>query len=230
MTEAPALLWFVPAAGALTAATLAFVLRPLLRGHVRLVVCAAVAALALAPLLYLKLGASRALVEDRVADAATAATARAVADAREDLVSQLAHNPRDSRGWVLLARLELASDRFAEAAAAYERALDNTKAANDTTLWCEYAEALALGQGGRLAGRPREIVGRALVRDPTHPQALELAGSAAVEAGEYRVAASYWRTLLQQMPEDTGAGLALRAALNKVELLATIESRDGNLH
>lgn len=230
MSGAPPLLWFALAAAVLTAATLAFVLRPLLRAHGRVIVCTAVAGVALAPLLYLKLGASRALEEEPVADAATTAATRAVADVREDLVAQLAHNPRDSRGWVLLARLELGSDRFAQAAAAYERALENGKAANDTALWCEYAEALALAQGGRLAGPPREIVGRALARDPTHAQALELAGSAAVEAGEYRVAASYWRMLLAQMPDDSGARAALRAALTKVELMAAVESEGGNLH
>jgi cytochrome c-type biogenesis protein CcmH len=230
MSGASPLLWFALAAVALTVATLAFVLRPLLRSHGRLIVCATVAGLALAPLLYLKLGASRALQGEHVVDAATTASTRAVADVREDLVAQLAHNPRDSRGWVLLARLELGSDRFAEAAAAYERALEHGKAANDTSLWCEYAEALALAQGGRLAGRPREIIGRALARDPTHARALELAGSAAVEAGEYRVAASYWRMLLAQVPDDSGEGAALRAALTKVELLAAVESKGGNLH
>ena len=230
MSGAPPLLWFALAAAALTAATLAFVLRPLLRAHGRLIVGAALVGLAVAPLLYLKLGASRALAEERVADAATSASTRAVADAREDLVAQLAHNPRDSRGWVLLARLELGSDRFAEAAAAYERALENGKAANDTALWCEYAEAVALAQGGRLAGRPREIVGRALARDPTHAQALEFAGSAAVEAGEYRVAASHWRMLLAQMADDPGESAALRAALARVELLAAVEPKGDNLH
>jgi cytochrome c-type biogenesis protein CcmH len=230
MSEAPSLLAFGLAAAALTGATLAFVLRPLLRAHGRLIAWTAVAGLALAPVLYLKLGAWRALEEDRVVDAAMAASTRAVADVREDLVAQLAHNPRDSRGWVLLARLELASDRFAEAAAAYERALENARAGSDTTLWCEYAEAIALGQGGRLAGRPREIVGRALARDPTHPRALELAGSAAIEAGEYRVAASYWRMLLVQMPEGSSEGSALRAALAKVELLASAEPAQGSLH
>jgi cytochrome c-type biogenesis protein CcmH len=230
MTDSASLVVFAAIAIALTIAMLAFVLRPLARGHRRIVLAVAFAALLVAPVLYVKLGAVRVLDDARVADAPTAASTRAVDDMREDLVAHLAQNARDSRGWVLLARLELAQDRFSEAAKAYERALTNAKAAADTTLWCEYAEALALAQGGRLGGRPREIVGQALARDPTHRQALELAGTAAIEEGEYPLAASYWRMLLAQLPEGSGERGALGAALARVELLAAAGTKDPFLH
>lgn len=224
MTSEPlSLLPFALMAIVLTTATLAFVLRPLFRRHVRVVLTTCAAALLLAPLLYLRLGAVRALEDGPVWDAASVASARAVADAHDDLVAHLAHNPRDSRGWVLLARLELVEDRFANAAAAFERALTNPKAAADTTLWCEYAEALALAEGGRLAGRPREIVERALARDPKHRQALEMAGTAAAEAGQYDIAASHWRTLLGEFPEGSRERRELGAALSRIEMLATVD-------
>jgi cytochrome c-type biogenesis protein CcmH len=223
MTDFPALIPFALAAIALTAATLAFVLRPLFGEHRGTLLWTAAAALLVAPLLYAKLGAMRVLEDAGVADAVATVSSRPVGHARADLVAHLAHNARDSRGWVLLARLELGEDRFAEAAAAYERALGNSKAAGDTALWCEYAEALALAQGGRLAGRPREIVGQALSRDPRHHRALELAGSAAVEAGEHAVAASYWRMLLAELPEGSSERRDLRTALAKAELLASID-------
>lgn len=231
MGESPALLAFALAAAALTAATLGFVLRPLLRERRRLIVLAGAAALLLAPVLYARLGAIGTLDDTRTADAATASATRPLGDAREDLVAHLAHNPRDSRGWVLLARLELGQDRFAEAAAAYEHALGNPKAASDASLWCEFADALALAQGGRLAGRPREIVGQALSRDPRNRQALEMAGSAALEAGEHAVAAAYWRMLLAELPEGSGEQRELRAALDRVELqLAQARSRGDLLY
>jgi cytochrome c-type biogenesis protein CcmH len=229
MTETASLPAFALAALALTLATLALVLRPLLREHRRLLVWAVGVALLAVPVLYARLGAVRAMDEAHVPDAATAVTARAVDSVRDDLAAQLAHNARDSRGWVLLARLELGQDRFAEAAAAYERALANPKAAADTTLWCEYAEALALAQGGRLAGRPREIIGRALAGNPSHRQALELAGSAAVEAGEYDVALAYWRMLLAQLPDGSSERRALGGAVARVELLAATGA-GGSLH
>jgi len=110
----------------------------------------------------------------------SAAVARDVPRApsvREVLVAQLERNPRDGRAWVLLARLDFAADRYAEAAADYEKAVAaSTKVAGDPAVWCEYADALAMAQGGRLAGRPRELVMRALALNPAHPKALEMAG------------------------------------------------------
>ena len=88
---------------------------------------------------------------------------------------------------MLLARLDFAADRFADAAAAYERALAaSPKVARDPAIWCEYADALGMAQGGSLAGRPRELVMRALAQNPAHPKALEMAGSAAYEARRIR--------------------------------------------
>lgn len=221
---------FSVAAAVLAAATLAFVMRPLLRERRhRVVVAAAGIGLVLATLLYARLGAVGTLDDAGEADAATVAATRPVQDARADLMAHLAQNPRDARGWVLLARLDAAQDRFADAAAAYERALANPKAATDTTLWCEYADVLAQSQGGRLAGRPREIVGQALARDPTHRQALEMAGSAALESGEHAVAASYWRMLLVQLPESSSERRELAAALARVELRAVQDRARGQL-
>ena len=229
MTVSPALAGFGVAAALLAAATLAFVMRPLLRERRHRFVAIAAIGLALAPLLYWHLGAAGALGEAGVADVATVAATRTVEDARADLVAHLSQNPRDARGWVLLARLDASQDRFADAASAYERALADGKAASDTTLWCEYADALAQAQGGRLAGRPREIVSQVLLRDPAHRQALEMAGSAAIESGEHATAAKYWRTLLEQLPEGSGERRDLSAALERVELRAVQDRARGQL-
>ena len=220
---------FVIAASALTLAAVGFVFRPMLRQHRRAIAVALGVALLAAPLLYLGLGSVRALDSERVVDAATAARIRSVGDVREDLVAQLARNPRDARGWVLLARLDFDQDRYADAATAYEKALANAKAAGDVDLWCEYADALALAQGGRLDGKPRDIVLQALLRDPTNRRALEMAGSAALEIGDYGQAAHYWRALLNELPQGSEEQRELDLALSRVELLAQDEHSRGEL-
>jgi len=220
MSDAQPVVAFALAAAVLTAVTLAFVLRPIFREHRRIIVAAIATVLLAAPSLYATLGGGKVIGDDRRADAATATSTRPIADLREDLVVHLDRNPRDARGWVLLARLELGEDRFEQSAAAYAHALDNPKAASDTALWCEYADALALAQGGRLAGRPRAIIGEALARNPRHPQALEMAGSAALETGEYALAVAYWRMLLEALPEGSSERLELGAAVARVDLLA----------
>ena len=133
------------------------------------------------------------------------ASPESVPTSRADLVRHLERAPRDGRGWVLLARTDFDANRFADAATAYERALaTGDKVARDPAIWCEYADALGMAQGGSLAGRPRELVMRALAQAPAHPRALEMAGSAAFEAGEYASAVRYWGELLATV----AAGLA----------------------
>lgn len=139
---------------------------------------------------------------------------------RAELVRHLKRSPRDGRGWVLLARMDFEADRFTDAAVAYERALaTDTKVARDPTIWCEYADALGMTQGGSLAGKPRELVMSALALSATHPKSLEMAGSAAIEAGEYASAVHYWRQLLPQLAESSRERLELAAAIARAEEL-----------
>lgn len=133
---------------------------------------------------------------------------------REALAAHLERQPRDGRAWVLLARLEFEAERFQPAADAYAKGLAaSRKAALDPALWCEYADALAMAQGARLEGRPRELIERALALDARHPKALEMAGSAAYERGDYAAAQRYWRALLAQVPESSPAYRELSAAI-----------------
>ncbi len=147
---------------------------------------------------------------------------------RDELARHVERHPRDGRGWVLLARAEAADDRFAPAVEAYRRALEVApKVSRDPGVWCEYADALGMAQGGRLAGAPREFVMRALALDPAHPRALEMAGSAAYEAREFASAAGYWRELARRLPEGSPSQRELAAAIARADRLALVGERFG---
>src|SRR6266542_2872062 len=72
--------------------------------------------------------------------------------------------------------------------------------ANDANLWADYAEALALANGQRVAGKPLEAANRALQLDPKNEKALALAGTAAFQANDYQKAIEYWQRLLPLLP------------------------------
>jgi len=140
---------------------------------------------------------------------------------REALARHLARNPQDGRGWVLLARIDFDADRFSDAAAAYGKAIAvSPKVASDALIWCEYADALGMAQGGMLAGKPSQLVLRALALDAAHPKALEMAGSAAYERRDYAMASGHWRVLLAQMPERSPEHRELAAAIARAEQLS----------
>ena len=116
----------------------------------------------------------------------------------DKLAERLKQNPNASQGWLMLARSYLMLERYSEAAMAYQRA--TTLNANDAGLWADYAEALAMANGQNLGGQPTEALNRALQIDPVNQKALDLAGSAAFQAGDYQKAISYWQQLLKQLP------------------------------
>ncbi len=144
--------------------------------------------------------------------------AAAPAERHALLERQLQRNPRDARARVLLARMDAEAGAHAAAAAGFERAIaDSPKVARDAGVWVELAEAKALQQGGRLAGEPAKLVDHALALQATHPQALDLAGSAAYEAGDYKAAAAHWKQLLAALEPADARREPLTAAIARAE-------------
>jgi cytochrome c-type biogenesis protein CcmH len=140
---------------------------------------------------------------------------------RAQLVAQVERAKRDGRAWVLLARLDFAADRYADAATEFAQALEVSKqVAGDPSVWCEYADALGMAQGGSLAGKPGELIMHALTLDPNNAKALEMAGSAAFEQNNPAAAAGYWRQLLAQLPPRSQERQELAIAVARAEELA----------
>ncbi|MBK7659318.1 MAG: c-type cytochrome biogenesis protein CcmI [Betaproteobacteria bacterium] len=95
---------------------------------------------------------------------------RTSAGLREQLAKQVAEHPKDGRAWVLLARVSLAMDRFPEAEKAFEQAVKDRKVALDAAVWCDYADAAGLVQGGKLEGSLATLRGEG-ARDRPQPPA-----------------------------------------------------------
>lgn len=174
--------------------------------------------------LYLLWGSPQALT---TAPLMAGAADGAAADARS-LEQHLRSNPRDARGWVLMARAQAEAGDFAQAAQSYARALDaSANVARDAGVLCEFADALGMAQGGSLAGRPAQIVAQALAIDATHPLALEMAGSAAYETGDYAQAARHWQQLLPQLQNAPQRHAELAAAIARAQAKAGATQRAG---
>ena len=109
------------------------------------------------------------------------------------LAQRLEKEPDNVEGWVILARTYYTQRKFNEAAAAYERL---TKLLPDEPdLYADYADALAMSQGRRIAGKPMELVNKALALDPNQWKALAMAGTEAFDRKDYKTAVAYWERL-----------------------------------
>lgn len=178
-----------------------------------------------AVLLYLQLGTPAAL-QPQVQAAAAQQQGHAGGDSTasmEQLVASLAaklqQEPENPEGWFMLGRSYMSMGRYAEAAEAFQRVLDQV--GDDPNVMLRYADALAMAQGGQIGGKPFELIKKALLLKPDDATGLWLAGLGYEEQGEYELAVQHWRKLEPMMQSDP-------ASLNEVRnLIARAEQKLG---
>ena len=165
--------------------------------------------------LYMRLGSP-----DATMSAANASLGHEVSRAQivtmvDNLAQRLKQRPNDADGWILLAHSYQALERFAEAADAYAHA--DALIRNNPGLIADYADALAMAQGGKLAGEPARLVERALAIDPKHKKALALAATSALEARDLDGSIRYWRRLAAELPPGSDEARQVADVIAEVE-------------
>jgi cytochrome c-type biogenesis protein CcmH len=156
----------------------------------------------------------------RAADPAIVAASHAPASAKEieamvdTLAEKVKSRPDDVQGWTLLARSTAALGRFQQSAAAYEHLSKLTP--RDADVLADYADALGMAQGKKLAGKPHELVKEALSIDPAHRKALALAATAEMEIGDYASSLGHWEALARQLPPGSEDEAQVRGVIAEV--------------
>ncbi|MBI4997975.1 MAG: c-type cytochrome biogenesis protein CcmI [Rhodocyclales bacterium] len=116
------------------------------------------------------------------------------------LAAKLENEPDNLQGWAMLARSYTTMRRTAEAERAYEKAFALVE--QDPQLLADYADLLA-SKTGDLAGRPEQLIAKALALDPDHLQSLWLAGTAAFNRADYAKAVQHWQRAQRQLPPES---------------------------
>ena len=164
--------------------------------------------------LYLHLGQPRAADPALLAMMKGPADAQQVTELVETLARKVRERPDDVRGWTLLARSMAALGRFRESADAYEHLVSLEP--RDPTILADYADVLGMAQGRSLAGKPAELARAALAIEPDHPKALALAGTAALDGGDFKAAMGYWERLAATMPADAPDKPQVQAVIEEI--------------
>jgi cytochrome c-type biogenesis protein CcmH len=155
---------------------------------------------AAAVLLYAQLGDRRG-IDPVMAQPPSMATAGDIETLVQRLADRMQADPADPQGWMLLGRAYAGLQRFEDARNAFAEAVKRTTP--DAQLLADYADVLAMTQGQRLAGEPEKLVLQALALEPDHLKALALAGSAAMERADYKVAIDFWTRARRVAPPDS---------------------------
>ncbi len=132
------------------------------------------------------------------------------------LAAKLAGDPDDADGWLLLARSQVALERFDDALVGFERA--HALLGDEPALLTDWAEAEAGSAGNRFPASVLDRLDRALELDPDHEKALWLGGFAAAQNGRTGTAVARWERLLAHQPPGS------REESVVTELLARVRS------
>ncbi|MEN8214009.1 MAG: c-type cytochrome biogenesis protein CcmI [Pseudomonadota bacterium] len=144
--------------------------------------------------LYIALGSPQlingATAQQQAAQAHGEADQQSVEQLVQSLAERLKSEPENAEGWFLLGRSLLSMGKYGEAAKAFE-VVDKLDPDNPSVMLA-LANAAAMEQNGKIGGRPSELVDRALALDPDNTMALWLAGIAAEERGDDKLALEHW--------------------------------------
>jgi cytochrome c-type biogenesis protein CcmH len=128
-----------------------------------------------------------------------------------EFAAKMEKEPDNLKGWAMLARSYRILGHNAEAANAYARA--GSFVDSDPQLLADYADVLAANADGNFAGKPQQLINKALALDPNNLLALWLSGTAAFNAQNYKAAVQSWEKLAKQLPPDTDEARAITASI-----------------
>ncbi len=183
-----------------------------------------------AALLYLQLGSRDAFSPQATAGLpaghpATGGDHSLTQEEVEQMVAKLAErmkqNPADPQGWAILARTYYVMQRFPEAADAYGKLA--ALVPDDADVLADYADSLAMAQGRKIAGKPLELVQRALKVDPTHWKALAMAGTEAFDRKDYKAAVGYWEKMRGSVPPDSDIAKSIDESIAEARQLGGLQ-------
>lgn len=139
----------------------------------------------------------------------------------ERVRQRLRDNPEDAQGWFILGRTLMSMKQIGEAVTAFQRTYDLV--GEDPSIMFTLADALALQNKGSMAGEPTQLVKRGLELAPQDPTGMWLAGLAAEQRKEYKVAHKYWSDMLPLIADDTESSAEIH------RLLVVLEKRDSTI-
>ena len=131
------------------------------------------------------------------------------------LAQRLQENPSDIEGWVMLGRSFSVLGRYDDAVAAYQKSMQFV--GEDATLLADYADAMAMANGGNLAGEPTGLLEKALKIEPQNQKVLWLLGTAHFEQGDFVAAVALWKRLEQLIPAGSEDAQAMAANIAEAE-------------
>jgi cytochrome c-type biogenesis protein CcmH/NrfG len=135
-----------------------------------------------------------------------------------ELEQRVKRNPRDAQSWLALAEWHRRKHELDGAQSAYEK-LTGLNAMTAQS-WADYADVLGTRAQGSLAGPAGRAIDHALELDPTHPKALWLDATRALQEHRYDDALGTWRRLRGELEAGSPDAQLVDANIAEAQQLA----------
>ena len=130
------------------------------------------------------------------------------------LAEKMKANPDDAQGWLMLGRSYQALELYPQAADALANAYRLLGEQAEVMLL--YADALANLNDKNLAGKPTELVNKALALEPDNLNALWLGGMAKAQQGDALTAIKLWTKLSASLPAGSEPQQEIQTLITKL--------------
>lgn len=130
----------------------------------------------------------------------------------ENTLSQQSNSPR---GWYLLGRLYMSTGQFANAKTAFAKAL--AQKPNSLSYQLHWLQMCFTLQHEQFSKAQLKMLNAIMRVNPKQPDALSMLAMHAYQQKNFEKAIDYWQTLLDTLPAETEANLAIRQAIAKAE-------------
>ncbi|ARU89138.1 c-type cytochrome biogenesis protein CcmI [Pseudomonas sp. M30-35] len=131
----------------------------------------------------------------------------------ERLETAVKENPDSAEAWFFLGRTYMAQERAAEAAKAFEKAVD--LAGRDPALLGQWAQAIYFAGDKQWSPQLQSLTDEALQADPEEVTSLGLLGIAAFEQGRFQDAVDSWEKLVAVLPENDPSRQAIQGGIER---------------
>ena len=125
-------------------------------------------------------------------------------------------NPKDGRGWAVIAPIYLRMGRFQQAIDAYGAAISNSEPS--AMLEVGLGQALAAQNNGMVDARSMEAFKRAIELDPANPEPKVMIATAYAQQGKLAEAKAEFQAILDAAPKDAPWRANIEGAVKDIEL------------
>ncbi len=137
------------------------------------------------------------------------------------LKRHLAHHPRDTAGWLELARANVVLGNAKGARDAYAHAYK--LAPDDETVLANYAWLLYSADPSKTTGLVHALFRRLYKQDPRQQDALWFLGLASYNQHHFHKTLTYWARLEKELPPGSKARSGVQTAVSKIRIIIAAE-------